>query len=72
MGESERESGYHNAHVVAEKPKCTCRNAGNENVELQTRRAHMGCVLSQWKESHHREVECERGRGIFSVRGKWD
>lgn len=70
MGESERKAVYHDAHIVAKKPKCTSRNAGNENVELQTRCAHMGCVFGQWQESHDCEMECECGRGIFSVRGK--
>lgn len=37
---------YHDAHVIAEQPKCTCRNTGNEKVELQTGRTHVGCVSS--------------------------
>lgn len=58
---------YHDAHVVAEKPKCTCRDAGNEKVELQTRRAHVGCVFGQWEDGHPCEVESERRLGILPV-----
>lgn len=70
MGESERMAVYHDAHIVAEKPKRTCRNAGNEKVELQTRCAHVGCVVGQWQKSHDCEMECERGQGVLSVRDK--
>jgi hypothetical protein len=31
-----RKGVYHNAHVVTEKPKGTCRNACDEKIERQT------------------------------------
>jgi hypothetical protein len=43
---------YHNAHVVAKKPKRTCCNACDEKVERQTGRAHVGCVSGQWEDGH--------------------
>jgi len=50
---------YHDAHVVAKKPKCTCCNAGNKKVERYTRRAHMGRVSRQWEDGHDCDVEGE-------------
>lgn len=55
-------AAHHNAHVVAEKPKCTCRNACNEKIERQTRRAHVGGVSGQWEDGH----DCDRYDGILT------
>lgn len=54
---------YHDAHVVAEEPECTCRNAGNEKVELQARRTHVGGVSGQWEDGHLCKVDSKRSLG---------
>ena len=50
---------YHDAHVLAEKPECTCGDAGNEQVELDTRRTHVGSVSRKRQNSHF----CENMKG---------